>query len=102
VTHNGFGDRHVTPIDARRLRAGPPIAVGLDPTAVAFAASGARALVATAGDGAVALVDARTGRRRRTARVGGAPRAVAATRSRWVVADGASGRVAGLALGALR
>jgi len=58
VTHNGFGDRAVTPID---LVHWPHPAAGhgrRDPSGVAFSRSGAVAIVAATGSRTVTLLDA--------------------------------------------
>jgi DNA-binding beta-propeller fold protein YncE len=100
VTHNGFGDRVITPIDLVRHRARPPARVGKDPVAVAYTRSGRRAIVALADAGAVTVVDGRTGRRRRTLKHLGAPQAVAVAGRRAIIADGRTGQLRRLRLGA--
>jgi DNA-binding beta-propeller fold protein YncE len=99
ATHDGFGARRVTPIDVRRGRAGRQISVGADPGGVAFARSGALAIVAATGSGHVSLIDARSGRRRRAIAVGGAPRSVTVGGRRGFVADLLSGEVKAIRLG---
>jgi DNA-binding beta-propeller fold protein YncE len=99
VTHGGFGSRHATPLDLVKWHAGHAIRTGLDPCGVAFDRSGRVAMIANVGSGSVALVDPRTGRRRRTLKPGGAPRAVVAAGSRGFVVDGLTGRLTSIRLG---
>ncbi|HYF25039.1 MAG TPA: hypothetical protein VD931_04810, partial [Baekduia sp.] len=100
VTHDGFGARAVTLIDLRRGRVARRITVGPEPGGVAFTPSGAGALVTAAG--MLVLLDTRTWRARRTVRRLGRPRAVAVGPRQAVVADGATGQLRAVALGALR
>jgi DNA-binding beta-propeller fold protein YncE len=102
VTHNGFGDRAVTPVDLVTRKAGRPASVGADPAGVAFTASGRSALVAAPGSRAVMLVDGRTARRRKTVAQPGRPRSLAVAGSRVIVADGATGQLTAIRLGAGR
>jgi DNA-binding beta-propeller fold protein YncE len=91
VTHSGFGDRQITPIDLEHRKAGKPATVGADLAGVAYTRSGRQALVAGMGARAVFLVDGRSGRRRKTVKQAGTPRAVAFAGTRAIVADGATG-----------
>lgn len=120
VTHNGFEERTVTllAVTAPDERPGtPPIAhtpgrsslgrgrrveVGLDPGGAAFAPRGSTALVSATGSGSVVLLDARSGRKRRTIKLGGAPRAVALAANTAFVADAVSGAVKAIRVGSLR
>jgi phospholipase C len=98
VTHNGFHNRRVTPLDLVHWRARKPVTTGLDPAGVAFDAAGRVAVVANTGAGTVSVLDARTGRRRRRVKVGGAPRFVAVVGRRGIVADGHSGQLTSIRL----
>jgi len=100
VTHNGFGARAVSRIDLQRRRVGRPVRVGQDPAGVAFSHSGAVAIVTAAGSGVVTLLDGHSGRRRRIVKPGGAPRAVAVSGRRAVVADAGTGKLTTVSLGA--
>ncbi len=100
VTHNGFGARAVTLIDLTRHRVLRRTRVGTDPAGVAFSRTGATALVTSASTGTVTMLDGRTGRRRRTFAPGGAPRAVVVCGTRAIVADGRTGALQALRLGA--
>lgn len=93
VTHSGFGDHRVTPIDVEHARAGRAVRIGREPAGVAYAASGRRAVVALHGGHALAVVDGRTGHRRRTVRHLGSPRAVAISGRHAIVADGTTGEL---------
>ncbi len=100
VTHNGFGDRALSRLDLVKWRARAVLVTGLDPAAVAFDRSGKLAVVASAGANTVTVLDARTGRRRRRVHGGGAPRCVAIAGRRAFVADGRSGQLKAIRLGA--
>lgn len=102
LSHNGFGSAAVSPIDLSRGRVRPPVAVGADPAGVAFSESGAVALVAATAAGAVTVLDGRSWRPRRVVRRTGAPRSVAVAGRRAIVADGATGRLSAIRLGAGR
>ena len=102
ATHNGFAASAVTPLDLVRWRARRRVAVGADPSGVAFSESGALALVAATGSRTVAVLDGRSSRLRRTVRHGGAPRSVAVAGRRGIVADGGTGRLTAIRLGAGR
>ncbi|WP_354701761.1 YncE family protein [Paraconexibacter sp. AEG42_29] len=99
VTHNGFGARAVSLIDLRRRRVVHRTRVGADPGGVAFSRSGAGAVVSGAGSGTVTVLDGRTGRRLRTVKAPGAPRAVAISGARGIVADARTGRLTAVGLG---
>jgi DNA-binding beta-propeller fold protein YncE len=101
VTHAGFREERVTPLDLVRRRARPAVVSGLDPAGVAFDASGTLAVVANAGAGTVSLFDARSGRRRRRVRTGGEPRFVACAGRRAVIADGRTGQLRAVRLGVI-
>jgi DNA-binding beta-propeller fold protein YncE len=100
VTHNGFGATTVSLIDVTRHRVLRRIRVATDPAGVAFSRTGATALVTSASTGTVTLLDGRSGRRRRIARTGGSPRAVVVCGTRGVVADGRTGALSAVRLGA--
>jgi DNA-binding beta-propeller fold protein YncE len=102
VTHSGFGERELTLIDVRGRRASRRIAVGLDPAGVAFSRSGALALATASGSGTAVVLDVRRGRRRRTLKLGGVPRAVTVAGSTGFVADARSGVLKAVPLGLLR
>jgi DNA-binding beta-propeller fold protein YncE len=93
VTHSGFGATRATTLQVHRHRAGRSVAVGPDAAGVAFPRHGAIGLVGSRRDGRLTLVDARTGVRRRTISLGGAPGAVAFAGTRAVVADAVSGEL---------
>ena len=99
VTHSGFGSRRATPLDLVKWHAGHAIRTGLDPAGVAYDRSGRVAMIANAGSGTVALVDAHSGRRRRTLKQGGAPRCVVVSGARAYVADGLTGRLTSIRTG---
>ncbi len=99
VTHNGFGARAVSLVDLTRHRVVHRTRVGTDPAGVAFSRSGATALVTSASTGTVTLLDGRSGRRRRTATVGGSPRAVVVCGTRAIVADARTGVLHAVRLG---
>lgn len=99
LTHNGFGARAVSLLDLRRHAVVRRIRVGTDPAGVAFSRSGAVAIVTAAGVGTATLLDGRTGRRRRTARPGGTPRAIAVCGTRAVLADARTGALTAIRLG---
>lgn len=98
VSHNGFGARSATLVELTGKRRRHKVAVGEDPSGVAFSASG-RTAVVTSASGSVTVLDGRTGRRRRRIRRSGTPRSVAVAGSRAIVADGRSGRLAAIRLG---
>lgn len=100
VTHNGLGNRTITPINVKTGKRGKVAPVGLDPAGIAYAASGT-ALVTAMGSGRVAVVDGRTGTRRKLVRTGGSPRSVAITGRTGVVADAVTGRLTSVRLGVL-
>ncbi len=92
VTHDGFGSRTVTPLDVAEGRAGRAWTAALDPAGVQLAARGAAVVVAERGSGTVAVLDARTGRRRRRVRTGGRPASLVVLGGRRaVVADEETG-----------
>jgi YVTN family beta-propeller protein len=70
----------VTPVDLRPLSVGTPVAVGFEPDAVAFAPSGAVALIADLGDDQVTVLDGSTAAVTRTLSVPVPPTDVAVTR----------------------
>lgn len=98
VTHNGFGARTATLIELTGKKGRRQLRVGADPTGAHFSPSGRTALVTTA-SGIVAVLDGRTGRRRRSVRSAGRPSAVVVVGSRGIVADGRTGSLAAIRLG---
>jgi DNA-binding beta-propeller fold protein YncE len=100
VTHSGFGDHAITPIDLVRHRAHRPVNVGKEPIGGAYTRSGRNALVAVTGGHAVVVVNGRTGHRRRTIRRLDTPRAVAVAGRHAIVADGRTGQLKKIRLGA--
>ncbi len=98
VTHSGYGTRGVTLLDPEGGRALRTLRTGADPTGVAYSRGGSVAIVANAGDGTVSVLDMRTGRHRRRARPGGAPRAVAVAGRRGISVDGDTGRLSSMPL----
>lgn len=100
VTHNGYGSRRATSLDLVKWR-GHAVRTGLDPSGVAFDRSGRVAMIANAGSGTVALLDAGTGRRRRTLKHGGAPRSVVVSGTRGYVADAITGQLTSIRLGVI-
>jgi len=95
VTHNGFADRRLSRIDVERRRVTRRLTVGSDPSGVAFSRAG-HAVVACTGTGSVTVFAAR----RRTVKVGGAPRALAIAGTTALVADTRSGALHRVRLGA--
>jgi DNA-binding beta-propeller fold protein YncE len=93
VTHNGFDSRSVTIVDLEHRRVLRRVIVGREPAGVAYSHSGDVALVACSGSGTAVVLDGRNGQRRRTVKLGGAPRGVAVLGNRGVVADAHSGRL---------
>jgi DNA-binding beta-propeller fold protein YncE len=67
----------VTPVDLTTMTAGPPIAVGAEPDAVALSPDGSTALVASLGSGTVTPITMATLRPRPSIPVGPGPTAVA-------------------------
>ena len=90
-----YGSGTVTPVDLVSKRAGTPIRVGKDPSAIAITPSGRTAYVANSGSGTVTPIDTITGRAGRPIRVGRDPRAIAITPSGRTayVANSGSGTV---------
>ncbi len=98
VTHNGFRARAVSLIDTHARKVIHRTRVGTDPAGVAFSRSGAAAIVT--GNGWVALLDGRTGRRKKLkARPGSTLRGVAVAGRSGVVADARTGRLVKVSLG---
>src|ERR1022692_3365922 len=77
VVNSGAGT--VTPIDLTTRRAGKPIKVGADPTAIAAAPDGRTVYVANSGSGTVTPIDVSTLRPGRPIKVGADPRAIVVT-----------------------
>jgi YVTN family beta-propeller protein len=69
----------VTPITLATRKAGPPIAVGRAPQAIALSPDGRMAYVVNSGSDSVTPIETGTRRRERTIRVGRDPRAIAVT-----------------------
>jgi DNA-binding beta-propeller fold protein YncE len=92
VSHNGFGARSVTRLDVGARRTAGQLRTGAEPAGLAFTRGGAL-VVATRGDGAVTILDPRSGARRRRARPGGRPRAVAVQGRRAFSADEQTGQL---------
>ena len=88
----------MTLLDLEGGRALRTIKTGADPTGVAYTRGGSVAIVANTGDGTVSVLDLRTGRHRRRARPGGAPRAVVVAGRRGIAVDGVTGGLSSMPL----
>ena len=97
VTHDGLGARSVSAVDLSKRAVVRTTKVGDDPAAIA--AAGSKAVVVTRSGRAVVL-DGR-GKRRRSVNLGGRPEAVAVWRGLAWVADGRTGRLRRVRVGAI-